>query len=118
MRAYEFIKEEHQISSSQPITIRNLHAMKLAAKRAEIAHQERLALMQIMYADPETQQQKFEHEKQRFELEQLRAELDATKSETENKSAIALHHSAKEGLKSKQQSHQHLTRLAKSGLGR
>ena len=92
--------------------------MKMEQKRHQAAEKERHIIMQVMYSDPESEQEKIDLEKQHFELEQLRAEISATNAETKNKSAIALHHSAKQGIKSKQQTQQHLTNQAKTGLGR
>jgi hypothetical protein len=117
MRAYEFINETRE-PPSKPITLRALHKMKLEQKRHQASEDKRHALMQVMYSDTESEQERNDIERQRLELEQLRAEIAATKADTKNKSAIALQHSAKQGLKSRQQSQQHLTKLAKSGIGR
>ena len=92
--------------------------MKLEQKRHETADKERHNLMRIMYTDPASEQEKYDIEKQRLELAQLRADINATNTETENKSAIALHNNAKQGLKAAQQNQQKLHKLAKSGLGR
>lgn len=117
MRAYEFLNENRE-PPSKPITIRALHKMKLDQQRHLAAEQERHALMAVMYSDPASNQEQIDLERQRLELEQLRAEIAKTKAETKNKSAIALHNSAKQGLKSKQQTQKHVTKLAKSSLGR
>ncbi len=117
MRAYEFIKENRE-PPSKPITLRALHQMKLDQKRHQEAEKERRAIMQVMYSDPESEQEQIDLERQRLELDQLRAEIAATKAETKNKSAIALHNNAKSGLKSEKQQQQKLTKQAKSGLGR
>jgi hypothetical protein len=117
MRAYEFLFENRE-PPSKPITIRALHKMKLAAKRHEAAENERRAIMRVMYSDPDSEQEKNDLERQRLELEQLRAEILDTNTETANKSAIALHNNAKQGIKSAQKTKQHLTKLVKSALGR
>ncbi|MBC8270003.1 MAG: hypothetical protein H8E36_14760 [Rhodospirillaceae bacterium] len=117
MRAWEFLNEDRE-PPSKPITIRAIHKMKLAAKRHQASEEKRHALMAIMYADPASEQVNNDLERQRLELEQLRTEIAATKAETKNKSATLLHHSAKRGIKAAEKSQNHVTKLAKSGLGR
>ncbi|TFH50822.1 MAG: hypothetical protein E4H01_01370 [Lysobacterales bacterium] len=117
MRAWEFLGE-HRSPPSMPITLRALHKLRLDAKRREASEQERQAIMQVMYADPSAEQEQLELERLRLELDQLRAETEATKSETEAKSAIALTKNAKSGLAAMERNQDHITKLAKNGLGR
>ena len=116
MRAYEFL--ENREPPSKPITLLNLHQMKLAAKRKQEAEKERRTLMAIMYSDPASEQERNDLERQRLELAQIRAEIAATNAETASKSATLLHKNAKRGIKAADKNQQKLTKLAKKGLGR
>ena len=49
---------------------------------------------------------------------QMRAEILATNVESASKSAMAIHRSAKSGIKADHNQRQKITKLAKSGLGR
>ncbi|MBC8269064.1 MAG: hypothetical protein H8E36_09975 [Rhodospirillaceae bacterium] len=118
MRAHEFISEDYKVSPSQPLTLRNLHKMKNQAAKDEQQEQERDLIRSIMYSDNSWKVEALEIARLTLELDQLRAEIAQTKAETKNKYATALHSSAKQGLKSKQKSQQHITKLAKSALGR
>ena len=116
MRAYEFL--ENREPPSKPITLRGLHKMKLEQKRHQAAEKERHAIMQVMYSDPASEQEKHDLVKQRLELAQLRADINATNVETASKSAIALHNNAKFGIKSANKQKQKFVNNIKSGLGR
>ena len=116
MRAYEILGNTGPPQNQ--ITLRGLHKMKNEAKAKAREEQERAVLMRLMYGNAEHRREQLELERLELEMAQLRAEILATNAETASKSAMALHRSAKSGIKADQNQRQKITKLAKSGLGR
>jgi hypothetical protein len=116
MRAWELT--ENSDPPSKPITIRALHKLKIEAKAKAQHDQERMAFMPIMYGDADRRREQLELERLELELAQLRADINATNAETATKSAMVIHKNAKSGIDAAEKNQQHLTKLAKSGVGR
>jgi hypothetical protein len=109
MRAWEIL--ENRNPPSKAITLRALHKMKLEAQAKAREEQERFALMPLIYGD-------LDRKRKMLELAQLRAEIAATEAETAAKSAMVIHKNAKSGIAATQIHQDHITKLAKNGLGR
>lgn len=92
--------------------------MKHEAKAKAREDQERFDLMRLMYGNSDLRREQLELERLELEMQQLRAEILATNAETASKSSMALHHSAKKGIKANQNQRQKISKPAKSGLGR
>ncbi len=117
MRAWEFLSE-HRAPPSPPVTLRALHKMELEAQAKAREEQERYALMPLMYGDPDKRREQLELERLELEMAQLRAEIAAIELETASKSATVIHKNAKSGIAATVIRHDHITKLAKNGLGR
>ncbi len=117
MRAWEFLGED-QSPPSPPVTLRALHKMKIQAQAKAREEQERIALMRLMYGDTSQHREQLELERMELEMAQLRAEIAATEAETAAKSAMVIHKNAKSGIAATEIRQDHITKLAKNGLGR
>ena len=116
MRAWEILQNTRPPQNK--ITLRGLHKMKHEARRKAREEQERAILMSLMYADNHGRREQLELERMELEMAQLRAEILATNVETASKSAMALNKNAKSGIASAAKRQNHITKLAKLGLGR
>ncbi len=85
MRAYEFITEDRD--RAPEITLRSLNRQNREEKEHEASRRQNLALVRIMYAEPDWELKQIELEKARLELEELRAEIAKTHAETEETKA-------------------------------
>ncbi len=117
MRAWEFLGE-HRSPPSMPVTIRSLNKLKHEMRAREKSDQERFALFPLIYGDADRRREMLELERMELEMAQLRAEIAATEAETAAKSAMVLHKNAKSGVAATVIRQDHITNLAKSGLGR
>ncbi len=117
MRAWEFLGED-QSPPSPPITLRSLNKLKHEMRAREKSDQERFALFPLIYGDTGRHRELLELERMDLEMAQLRAEIAATEAETAAKSAMAIHKNAKSGIAATQIHQDHITKLAKNGLGR
>jgi len=117
MRAWEFLGE-HRTPPSPPITLRSLNKLKHEMRAREKSDQERFALFPLMYGDTSQHREQLELERMELEMAQLRAEIAATEAETASNSAIILHKNAKSGIAATVIRQDHITKLAKNGLGR
>ncbi len=113
MRAWEFLSE-HEIPL-KPVTLRALHKMKLEVHAKEKAEQERFALFPLMYGNTDHRREQLELDRMELELEQLRQEL---KSETKSSTYKTIGKMAKFGIDTKETNQKHITKLARSSLGR
>ncbi len=110
MRAWEFLGE-NQSPPSPPITLRSLNKLKHEMRARGKSDQERFALFPLMYGDTSQHREQLELERMELEMAQLRAETAA-------KSAMAIHKNAKSGIAATVIRQDHITKLAKNGLGR
>ena len=117
MRAWEFLGED-QSPPSPPITLRSLNKLKHEMRAREKSDQERFALFPLIYGDTSQHRELLELERMELEMAQLRAEIAAIEVETAAKSAMVLHKNAKSGIAATVIRQDHITNLAKSGLGR
>jgi len=84
----------------------------------EKSDQERFALFPLIYGDMDGKREQLELERLELEMAQLRAEIAATEVETAAKSAMVIHKNAKSGIAATVIRQDHITKLAKNGLGR
>ncbi len=121
VRAYEFMIEDHGVSPSQRMTLRHLHQIRKKAAKDQREEQERNVIRSIMYSDNAWKLEALEISRLELELAELRANINKTETETietASKSAIALHSSAKRGIKSAAKQKQKFDKTIKSALGR
>lgn len=116
MRAWEFITEGQTRNPS--ISLRHINRLKHEnARRAEQTEQ-RLALRNIMYANPELEQQHIELVKARLELEQLQAEIAAGKAEAWDETAEAITDMAQSGSAAARSNEEKVEHMAKAEMRR
>ncbi len=84
----------------------------------EKSEQERFALFPLIYGDTSQHREQLELERMELEMAQLRADIAATEAETAAKSATVIHKNAKSGIAATVKRQDHITKLAKNGLGR
>lgn len=121
MRAYEFMVEDYGVTNSQPMTLRNLHKMRLKITNDQKQEQKNNFIRSIMYSDNSWKLEALEIARLELESAELRASINKTETETAevaDKSAIALHRSAQSGIDAAEKNQQKLTKLANKGLGR
>ena len=121
MRAYEFMTEDYGVSPSHRMTLRDLHKKRLKIDHDQKQEQEKNFIRSIMYSDNSWKLEALEIARLELELAELRASInktDAEAAEVANNSAITLQRSAKSGVDAAEKSKNHVTKLAKRGLGR
>ena len=117
MRAWEFLGED-QSPPSPPVTLRSLNKLKHEMRAREKSDQERFALFPLIYGDADRRREMLELERMELEMAQLRAEIAATESEAASQSAMTITKNAKSGIAATEIRQDHITKLAKNGLGR
>ena len=95
MRAWEFISEGRTRNPS--ISLRHINRLKHENARRSEQTEWRQALRNILYANPELEQQHIELVKARLELEQMRAEIEEKKAEAWDETVEAISDMARSG---------------------
>ena len=109
------------MSPSHRMTLRDLHNKRLKIADDQKQEQEKNFIRSIMYSDNSWKLEALEIARLELELEDLRASINKTEAETtevNDKPTIALHRSAKSGIDAAEKSKNHVTKLAKRGVGR
>ena len=89
MRSREFIQKH--ITSTMPLTLKNINQLKHEERRRVESENDRLALMQVMYAVDDTHQfdndkREIELDRREFALEKREAELNLIQHQLEQSS--------------------------------